>query len=657
VFETFKTDRKRYVNDFMHIDNSDRKKTFSEAATKEMESSWQVDKLFEGDKLMGMLIDFYREAGHRVLNENQILMSRWSRFARTFGEIQKYDYLFKKRQESLQELYKDCVVRYERLYEIYMRKEIDAQMTEELEEQKRVRDERDGLAVLKQKETTKQTKRKEKSECSNVMNALGGDDLDLKQFHLTDFTIFVRWYIQTLNENADLDLFITKTKNLVQSDRAEFLSDYVLLSQLSPGDTLGDELEYYEGTNGFITQCAINPPKIEDFFVEYDTLVHDWKIETLIGQEDGRPFAYEVDHRFMDKVYDQAAELTLVPYEGLVTNEDPNSEGIKTNGIGGYNGNLGLDSSIVTLATIAGVNITLNKGKMPRMKNADWLECNILKPDFDAISLRNRQLINLLVETDMELKLEYDVLMLSDHEQIQSQLKDSAKRMWGRAASVPNCRPIMTKVSIIPQGKEQKSDSENLEIRYPKLFDMGFKIPTGNFEDRTDHILAEKKLAYGVILKTNEDTRKLEMEILNADPNKVFDKSNYIVPTVASVFAEHEVLGFQQLRYIKVREFRIKLLRQLNFFRSIEKRLAMDISAIKHPDPSSTINIFNGALADMLEKGEFFEIHHKSSKENVSEDVRTVMNDKIYISDRKGVNIIYGISNSCRCRRQGFRNF
>lgn len=83
--------------------------------------------------------------------------------------------------------------------------------------------------------------------------------------------------------------------------------------------------------------------------MEYDNLVNFWKIETLIGNEDGRPFAYEVDRKFMDAIYEQASELTMVPYDSIITEINAGE------GIGGFSGNLGLDTSISTLATISGI--------------------------------------------------------------------------------------------------------------------------------------------------------------------------------------------------------------------------------------------------------------------------------------------------------------
>jgi hypothetical protein len=203
--------------------------------------------------------------------------------------------------------------------------------------------------------------------------------------------------ISCLQGKSDMDLFTVKAKTVLQTERNEFLQDYLLLPKMSPGqEGLNNSLQYYEGINGFIEQPAINPPKLEDFFVEFDNLVNDWKMETLIGQEDGRPFAYEVDHKFMDAIYDQCVELTMVPYDAIASTEDLSGDGsTNSNGIGGYSGNIGLESSIMTLATISGAaSKSFAKGKMPKLKSADWLHLNDLKPNFDQFLTRNRQIVD-----------------------------------------------------------------------------------------------------------------------------------------------------------------------------------------------------------------------------------------------------------------------
>jgi hypothetical protein len=386
------------------------------------------------------------------------------------------------------------------------------------------------------------------------------------------------------------------------------------------------------------------PPGLEDFFVEFENLLQFWKIETLIGQEDGRPFAYEVDHKFMDSIYDQCMELTFIPYDTVMPDEFNNENPSVGNGIGGYSGSLGLDTTIITLASISGASSkSLPRSKMSKLRTADWLHMNHLIPKPKQSEYKYRDFLQNLVEEDMELKLEYDVLLLADSEMILNHLKQTSQRVWEKAASVPHSRPVNTKISIIPQNRDLKKDSEPQEIRHPKLFDFGLKIPTADYDNNVDHILAEKKLAFAHILKANEDTKKLELEIANADASKVFDESNYIVPTLSSVFAEHEVLCYFQLRFLKIRDARIKVLRQLNFFRSVEKRLTVDLDHLNMnvKDPIAT------SLTDMWIVQEFFDpLSKKDSKLDRSwsnEDARTTFNDRIYISDLKGVPFLYGL--------------
>jgi hypothetical protein len=202
----------------------------------------------------------------------------------------------------------------------------------------------------------------------------------------------------------------------------------------------------------------------------------------------------------------------------------------------------------------------------------------------------------------MELKLDYDILLLAEHEPVAAYLKEEARRIWMKAAAVPNCRPVNTKVSIIPQSRDNKLDQEPFDLRHPSMFDFGLNIPDGRYQNFTDLILFEKKLMYGNILKLNEDTSKLEQEIKNADPSKVFDQSNYVTPTIASVYAEHEVYGYLQLRLIKIRDFRIKILRQLNYFRSIERRITMEISNSATIIKGQQSNNISSCFADMYNK-------------------------------------------------------
>ena len=189
-----------------------------------------------------------------------------------------------------------------------------------------------------------------------------------------DLTIYLRWLISSQFERSELKGFFTKTKSVLSSDTIDFFQDYSLIHHCKSGQDLKESIEYFEGVNAFIPSIPQIPPKIEDFFVEFDILLQATNIESLIGQEDGRPFAYEIDHKFMDTIYEQCTELTMVPYDKTIALEELASDNSTAgNGIGGYSGSLGLDATIVTLSTISGVSSKLfAKSKMSKLRYSDW---------------------------------------------------------------------------------------------------------------------------------------------------------------------------------------------------------------------------------------------------------------------------------------------
>ncbi|KAJ3269943.1 hypothetical protein HDV01_000789 [Terramyces sp. JEL0728] len=644
-FHNYKSDRKDLVESLIQVDDPVRKKIWSEAVLKEIQTCWHVENLFDGEKLIRTLISFFKDRGTELLMENNLLVSRWSRFCKTAFDANKYLGIFKRRQQQLRAEYTDAIHRYERLQSYTAAEKHNTMQDEMAENVRRMKEERDGLAVLKAygKEERKNQKTVHAPLKAGIIEQFGGAELEKSRYSLSDLAIYIRWLIKQNKQKSDMALYSIKGKNVMQSDRIEFVKDYALLSKVKPGQNLEDNILHFENCNAFIDSPPVLPPRLEDFFVEFQVLVNDWKIETPIGQEDGRPFAYEVDHKYMDAIYEQSMEFTMIPFDAVSSTDDSGDIEAKGNGIGGYSGNLGLDTSVISMATISGAtNKSFSKNKLNRLRKADWLDLPPIIPDLDSSQAKHQQELANLRDIDMELKLEYDVLLLSDNDQISTHLKESAKRVWEKAASVPNCHPINTKISIIPQNSDHKSD-EMPEIRHAKLFDFGLNIPTGDYENMNEYILNEKKVAYGSILKHNEDTRKLEIEIANADPTNVFDTSIYVNPSLASVFAEHEVLGFVQLRFVKIREFRTKILRQFNFFRSIEKRLVVDMknvdnitSGLNGKDPTPT------AIAEMSLKQEFFEL--KPNEEIVAEDIRVVHDNKIYITDKKGEHFIYDVA-------------
>lgn len=67
--------------------------------------------------------------------------------------------------------------------------------------------------------------------------------------------------------------------------------------------------------------------------------------------------------------------------------------------------------------------------------------------------------------------------------------------------------------------------------------------------------------------------------ILERKDDTVNEGTEKIV-TPGDIFAPHELMAYFQLRFIRIRQYRAILLDQLNFFKSIEKKLRIDADLI-----------------------------------------------------------------------------
>jgi hypothetical protein len=114
-----------------------------------------IEQQLQQHDLSDILIHFYNDKRKAVIQENNLLLSRWSRFCRTSFDATKFLNSFKQRQQYLKFEFSDAVNRYERLYENRSVQSEKAREAHVAEEAKRVRDERNGLAVLKDVNATK----------------------------------------------------------------------------------------------------------------------------------------------------------------------------------------------------------------------------------------------------------------------------------------------------------------------------------------------------------------------------------------------------------------------------------------------------------------------------------------------------------------------
>jgi hypothetical protein len=117
----------------------------------------------------------------------------------------------------------------------------------------------------------------------------------------------------------------------------------------------------------------------------------------------------------------------------------------------------------------------------------------------------------------LELKLKKCLLISNDLEFVLSHLKASAKRVHDTASHTANSKPNDVKMMDINQQKESKFEVEP-EIHFHKTFDLGMAVPDGHLDVIDTDILDAKKELFGKLLAENEEIRKVEMELLNADP-------------------------------------------------------------------------------------------------------------------------------------------
>nr|KAJ3423215.1 Aminoacyl tRNA synthase complex-interacting multifunctional protein 1 [Polyrhizophydium stewartii] len=655
-FETFKTTRKDNLESILKVEIPSRKIGASEVIQK---GYWNIERYFEGDRLLDMLLCFYKEKAERLLQENRLLMSRWSRFCRTSFDISRFYPTFYKRNERLRIEFSDAATRYERLFEIHQARVQKRRAEMAAEEAARIDAERRGLAVLKNKTGLASSRKVERAEDKDERNVFSGimDELsffgppELGQdpgFDVEDLAIYMRWLISIDKERRDLSLYLIRSKLILHKERNDLLEDYRFLDELKSGDEIVDSLEYFDNLNAYIDQPPIKTPRVEDLIAEYDLLVSHWDVETPINQEDGRPFAYEIDHKFFNNFAEQSLQFSLAPYEAIQVGSDPGDASARE-GPAQHSGNSGLDELTNSLANLSGYTQKSNtkSTRFPKLRRATWLDSITLVPEFDESQAAYRRIVAQLVDTDMELRIEHDMLLSSDHEAVGVQLKEIAKRVWERAASEPNCKPHAVKISIIPQQREYKPPVDT-ETRQPHMFDLGMAVSEIKSDSLSSNILASKKKDYGLILKSNEENRKLEMELLNADPMRNIESSEVI---------QHEVFAYLQMRFIKIRELRVKLLRQFNYLRVIEKRLNLDMAVLAGQRLSETqvsaeaiIAKIRAEFLDMGSQGD--EGRDKQPEPSESADLKgyasmetsSIVHGMIQVCDAKGTPFVYDVA-------------
>ncbi|KAJ3140712.1 hypothetical protein HDU90_008015 [Geranomyces variabilis] len=725
VMEKYKQIRTERVERIVRKEMPPRLKSTSKLIAEEVDNYWKIDADFAHTPLLVTLIQFFKDKAAFILEQNSLLLSRWSRFCRSSHDIANFYPVFQRYQEWLQSEYSDTVERYERLSEAYDSELRRARLEEAKAEAERIERERHGLVGIGRKGNTKANAPSTKAApalesepagatsagaAEFASNPLGPAELGLDpQFNVGDMTVYLRWNITALAGRKHTEIFLQRAKMLVHSDRVQFIKDYRLITNVKASQGGLETLNILDGINKYggwwsttdimlqVTDTAScsyieNPPckrpKIEDFLTEFDLLVAHWTLDTPISREDGRPFAYEVDSKFREVFTRQAAESSFPPYESSGSADGPEPGGsagdARTNTSGSAPGTAGNAPSEpkVSMAALAGLlgHPAYRNLNVPRLLYADWTTELEFFPDHEEWVESQQDALGQLQDIDFELRYEHDLIITNEFETIMSKLREAARRIHEDSQTIGSgsgnastSRPASGRPQKQERQEEQPPDngpesivmSSSTSIGQP--FQLGMKVPDPRDMElpKDFRVLDGKKHAYGILLRNSEAQIKVEQ----ASSGEGAHARQPVGPTVAQMFSEHEILCSLQLRLIRIRQIRSTLLSQLNFFRSVEKRLNCDwkrtksrvfadiTDPVKPKDRSETVLATCADITHMWHQQDLFDIPdpgrdrgagdgsaNPGRSDTGSEDIRLLINGQIYVKDYKGVNIIYDVA-------------
>ncbi|KAJ3131653.1 hypothetical protein HK100_006142 [Physocladia obscura] len=645
---------------------------------KEIEQEWDLSEELDNSGILEKLKEFFLRKSFYALEESSLLLSRWQRFCKTSHGLVNHMNSFQQHFQRLKAEFTDCVHRFERLSEAYSEQQKLQKIQQAIEEQARIQAERKGLftkknvignvgtlatEALKLRKATDKEAREISAAAAKIeleKHRLGEDEQQPSPemrdpgFELSDLTVYLRYLLTKSKSRHNIEIFRRRAKTMLHSDRVQILREYKLISSVSPGSDFFETLEDYDGVNLFVDSAPFKTPKVEDFIIEFEILCAHFNIETSILQEDGRPFSYEIDGRFTCKFFEQVLETNFQPYdqplEDLKAQQQPNNQ--FTSSSVPISDRQGLDTKSASIEhahavlTTSGIAIPTP----PRLKIFDWMSDSIITPEADICQEKQADSLRQYKDVDFELMCELDLIKCSDMDIVQHRLKENSKKIWELGTRAPNSKPLMTKAGVLSKpGSRAMQDPakvfNNDQNRLPETFDLGMMLPDGRDHLSDHHVLDGKKQMYGQILKTNEEFRAAEQDLGTER------KHNSIVePTISTIFAEHEVNSYMLLRLCRIRELRNILGRQLNFFRSVERRVNFDlrqsrlrVSKIDKLEPFKPVN---EKLASILKNHMgVFDVDENSknnSKVEISpEDLRTIKNGAPEIEDQNGVSIIY----------------
>ncbi|TPX51275.1 hypothetical protein SeLEV6574_g00407 [Synchytrium endobioticum] len=675
TFTNFRQMRQDRLNGIQKIEPALRIKSSSRPIAKELDRYWRVEFELGPTGILDVLESFYKNKAVYVLEENSLLVSRWARFCRTAHDVNMFHATFSRYQAYLQNEYTDSLDRYDRLSKLR-----ESQLKSTAKEE-RPKDIQELLAEKKNKQQSPktapmedttarresqfkaQTPSRTKTDPFVLPNEIGVD--------VSDLVVYIRWIITQWSGSKDIEKFIRRMKVAVHSERVPIFQFFQTIISSQPGEILEDVPACLEGINCYVEKLPLKNAKIEDFITEFDTHLAFFKVETSIAQEDGRPLFYEVESKFQNRFQEQITDLVPVaPYEwdaGINTADAAKTFAARKESM------KSLGETLSSAST--------NKGRQAdsafayqvdatRLRKMDWNDYICVTPKYEEWLEDQMVFISSLRQTDYELRYMYDLVASQDMDSISLHLRDSAKRLFDIAAAAnpnavhsssskgTNSSNVAAAPIFMRQGQTFQADTD--EPRSSRPFDLGMLMPDAKGDKPSDiWVLDERKIQFGTLLARNDELRQIEEEMSGIHGAKV--PTRVADPTIATIFAEHEIHAFVLLRYLKLRDVRSVLLRQLNFFRSVEKRVNVDVYRNKkrhrydpnegtQPPLESTILMQAASAGRMWRQQELFDLpdnNHSQKDSSIygqhtpTEDLRMFGNGKIYTRDYDGTSFIY----------------
>ncbi|KAJ1513833.1 hypothetical protein HMI56_001689, partial [Coelomomyces lativittatus] len=406
---------------------------------------------------------------------------------------------------------------------------------------------------------------------------------------------------QLYRHDRDLNFFFQRIKNLITTD-VEALAEAVYNEKLNPPP--------YRNT------LPKKQPQLNEFLHDFESLAAWFNIDVPIELEDGRAFAYHCDRLFNKQFFISSAK----PPSSSIEQQNVQTLGdifIK---------NQRRDFLKSQYSSFDGPPVKISK--------STWLEST--SQLFAAVEdemLSSQRSGQRTEKIDFQIRYEHDIVATENHDNVKQHMLVSLK--------------YLTEAELLFRKEIENDDFKKFESAAEPgshlNSKMGLCIPKGE----SGNVIFSQKRQNIKEAGVSKSNNSLSNNTASNDPTQ------NLMHGISDFFAPHELLSFLQLRYLKTRELRLILLRQLNFFRSIEKRLILDAFSLPEDWTSIIDPIFFETGSPLYEskrlirKRDLDPLHaldrHGSEVEG-HEDIRSVRGRQLYILNEEGENIIYDVS-------------